>query len=330
MSGYGRQNISAVFLLLFFAGIAFAQEEKTISVGGLVEANANTRHGYGLAGGLMADYGITDRIAAGLKADFGSDFYDVSSLEAMAFGRYYFVTTAPFSLFAQLGAGAIVLYEGDRSVPSVLADGSLGIRFPVKNFYTEQYVRFGWPTGFGFGFVLGYRFDLKPKKPPAAPVEPSSDPVSETIPEPEPAAETIPEPVSETIPEPEAVVVPDGEFVLFDPYISTFAFAGETDQKILDHNLLALKTVADFMISHPDYSLEIVGYANPVSGTPAEAQNLLGLSRRRSTYVKDRLVNFGVEADRVSVSAVGTLGADPADPRKNRRVDFRFVKIQEK
>jgi outer membrane protein OmpA-like peptidoglycan-associated protein len=302
-----RRNIS-VFLLLFFSGVAFSQEAKTISAGGLVEANANTRHGYGLAGGLMADYGITDRIAAGLKADFGSDFYDVSSLEAMAFGRCYFLNAVSFSLFAQLGAGAIVLYEDGKSVPSVLGDGSVGVRFPLNNFYTEQYVRFGWPTGFGFGFVLGYRFDLKPKKPAVAPVEP-------------PAA-----PIEPPVVEPERVVVPDAVFVLFAPYVSTFAFTGEEGQRLLDRNLFALKTVSDFMTSHPDYNLELSGYANPVSGTAMEAQTLLTLSQQRAAYVKDRLVTFGVEADRITVSALGTRGADPADFQRNRRVDFRFVK----
>ncbi|MDR0403641.1 MAG: hypothetical protein LBH35_08655 [Treponema sp.] len=289
----------------------------------MVEANANTRHGYGLAGGLIADYGITDRIAAGIKADFGTDFYDIASLEAMAFGRYYFRDILPFPLFAQLGAGFIVLYDDNRSVPSILGDGSVGIRFPVKNFYTEQYVRFGWPAGFGFGFVLGYRFDLKPKKPSAAPPE---TPVEKPIAEPviEPAVEPIVELAAEPIVEPAVEPVSDTVFALFAPYTSTFA--GEEGQSLLDHNLSALKTAIDFMISHPDYNLELAGYANPVLGTVTETRNLLELSQQRAAYIKDRLVILGVAADRITVSAEGTRNADPADFQKNRRVDFRFVK----
>ncbi|MDR0585770.1 MAG: OmpA family protein [Treponema sp.] len=349
MNGYGQRNTFALFLLLFFACSVFAQEEKTISAGGLVEANANTRRGYGLAGGFIADYGITGKIAAGLKADYGTDFYEVSSLEAMAFGRYYFTDIpVPFSLFAQLGAGLIVLYEEGRSVPSVLADGSIGIRFPLNKFYTEQYIRFGWPTGFGFGLVLGYRFDLKPKKSVApvelsveAPVEPVVEAPVEPVVE-ESVALVVEEsavPVELSVEAPveppvepsveasvEPIVIPGAEFILFDPYVSTFAFTGAEGQTLLDHNLAALKTVADFMIRHPDYRLEIIGHANPVLKTPAEAQNLLNLSRQRAAYVKDRLVIFGVEEERMSVSAQGTSDADPADFQKNRRVDFRFEK----
>jgi hypothetical protein len=166
----------AVILLIGLAFSVFAQEKNTISAGVLVEANANTRHGYGLAGGIIGDYGFTDWFAAGVKLDYGTDFYDVSSFEALAFGRFYLQPSfMPFPLFAQVGAGFISLYEDDRSVASVLADGSLGIRFPIKNFYTEQYVRFGWPTGFGFGLAIGYRFNRKAppplETPPPEPVQ---------------------------------------------------------------------------------------------------------------------------------------------------------------
>ena len=68
MANYGKKSLFAVLMLFFLAPSVFSQQN-SFSLGLFPEANANTRRGYGLAGGLVADYGITGRIAAGLKAD---------------------------------------------------------------------------------------------------------------------------------------------------------------------------------------------------------------------------------------------------------------------
>ena len=245
-----------------------------------------------------------------MKADFGSDFYDVSSFEALAFGRYYFFNTSPsFSLFAQAGAGFVMLFEEDRMVPSVLGDGALGIRFPVKKFYTEQYIRFGWPAGFGFGLVVGYRFGPKP------PPKPISKPV------------TVPEPVPGPIHEEAPAVIPNDLEIFFPTYAARFTEGGTAWLPLHNHNMVVLGTIADFLKDHAEYAVHITGHANPVLGTEEEAaEQLVPISLQRAEFVRDELVHFGVDAGRITVSGAGGADANHEDPQKNRRVEFRFEK----
>jgi outer membrane protein OmpA-like peptidoglycan-associated protein len=290
-----------LFTVFIFSGAA--QEAKTFSLGILGEANANTRHGYGLAGGIFGDFGFTDSIAAGFKVDYGTDFYDVSSLEALAFGRYYFRNLLPFPLFVQAGAGLIILMEDDQKVFSVLGDGSVGIRFPMKNFYTEQYLRFGWPTGFGFGFVVGYRFGRS----------------------------KAPAPVPEKVPEQEELL-PGMEDNLYVPDIIFRANSADfvsreadpqrgLDQETIENNLQALATLAEFLKGHRDYTVLIQGFANPVTGTRAEEEQILRpLSLARAQFVRSELVKLGVEAVRLIPIGMGGSGANREDLRRNRSV----------
>ncbi|MDR2160010.1 MAG: OmpA family protein [Treponema sp.] len=330
----GKKVLFSFYMLFFSALSVFSQQKNSFSVGLFPEANANTRRGYGLAGGLVADYGITGRIAAGLKTDFGSDFYEVSSFEALAFGRYYFLDVPPsFSLFAQAGAGLVMLFEGDRMVPSVLGDGALGIRFPVKNFYTEQYVRFGWPTGFGFGLVVGYRFGLKPPppEPPPKPVlaaEPPPEPATpaEPPPDPPPPVEPLPEPVlSAELPSEDPAVIPEGLEIFFPPNAVHFTGEETLGLPLHNHNTAILNTVAGFLKDHVQYDVHITGHANPVLGTDDEdTERLIPISVKRADSVRDELIRRGVDAGRISVSGAGGAEADREDPQKNRRVEFRF------
>ncbi|MDR2663489.1 MAG: hypothetical protein LBC31_10885 [Treponema sp.] len=316
MVRFGRKSL-IILLALGLVSFAAGQEKKTLSAGLLVEANANTRHGYGLAGGLIGDYGITDALAAGIKLDYGSDFYDVSSFEVLGFGRYYFLKTPlPFPLFVQAGAGLITLFEGDRRVSSVLADGSLGIRFPIKKFYTEQYLRFGWPTGFGFGLVIGYRFDLKKPQPPYVPPE-------------EPAAQEPPpedrEPVEEK--EPEFLGTITNLEVIFPPNRADFDSPGPEYQALREHNFYVLDSLARFLKDNPGYTLYIAGRANPVTRTDTEESGILRpLSLRRAEYVRDGLIELGVEGERLVTLGEGGAGALEDNAARNRRVTFRAEK----
>jgi outer membrane protein OmpA-like peptidoglycan-associated protein len=364
----GKKAVLPVLMMFFLTLSAFPQQKNSFSLGLFPEANANTRRGYGLAGGLVADYGITRRIAAGLKADYGSDFYDVSSFEAMAFGRYYFFDASPsFSLFAQAGAGFVMLFEGDRMVPSVLGDGALGIRFPVKKFYTEQYIRFGWPAGFGFGLVVGYRFGLKPPKqapepPPEPPPEAAPPPaLAEQAPEAAPppalaeqAPEAAPPPVlAEQVPEavfpgepekapaepppPEAVpgipvLVPEGLEIIFLPQVAHFYDEGEWWLPFYNRNMEALVAAAGFLKDYPEYAVHITGYANPVLGTEEEQMGrLIPLSLERAVFVRDELARLGVDPGRITVSGAGGTPETNRDAFwKNRRAEFRFGKRQDR
>jgi outer membrane protein OmpA-like peptidoglycan-associated protein len=322
---------NAVFLcsLVLWTFPVSGQEKNTISTGVLVEANANTRHGYGLAGGIIGDYGITDNFALGIKGDFGTDFYDVSSVEALAFGRYYFLNTPlSFPFFLQAGAGLSMLFEGDKSVPTVLGEGGIGIRFPIKKFYTEQYLRFGWPFGFGFGIVVGYRFGFKPSLPDIRDWQHEG---GTSIPDP-----VLPEPVLYEPPEepkpPEEPEPPELESlksmeIIFIANMADFESLGEAHLKTFEDNINVLNAVAYFLKAHEDYTLTITGHANPVEKTPTEEEeSLRPLSLQRAEYVKARLVNFGIDPERISVAGAGGQGADPQNIVRNRKANFSFMK----
>jgi outer membrane protein OmpA-like peptidoglycan-associated protein len=343
---------SAVFLCFLVLSVfpVSGQEKKTISAGLLVEANANTRHGYGLAGGVTAEYGITDNFALGIRGDYGTDFYEVSSVEALAFGRYYFLNTPlTFPLFLQAGAGLSMLFEEDRSVSTVLGEGGIGIRFPIKKFYTEQYLRFGWPFGFGFGMVVGYRFDLKSSQPdirerqresettipdPLLP-EPGSHELlekpgyNELLKEPESAQDPNPrkepEPVEE--PEPPELESLRSMEIIFISNMADFESMGNAHLKTFEDNIHVLSAIADFLKDRQDYTLTITGHANPVEKTAKEEEeSLRPLSLKRAEYVKARLVKLGVDSERLSTVGAGGQETDPKTPARNRRVNFSFEK----
>jgi outer membrane protein OmpA-like peptidoglycan-associated protein len=275
----------------------------------------------------MADYGIVGGFSMGLKGDFGTDFYDVSSLEALAFGRYYFTGILPFPFFLQAGAGFIMLFEDAKKVSTVLADGSVGIRFPVGNFYTEQYVRFGWPTGFGFAIALGYRFDFRPKKaeppyipPPPAEPEPPAPPVA--APEPPAPIEPVPQPVKEEVVIP---LIPD---IIFRANFADFAGRDIDAQRGLDEetisgNMRSIEAASEFLVSNPSFHILVEGFANPVLGTvEEEVGKLIPLSRSRASLVRDELIRLGVDPWRITVNAAG--GAGRSSPSGNRRVELRI------
>jgi hypothetical protein len=336
------KKIFSALLAVFSLVSAFGQEEDTFSLGGLTEANANTRHGFAAAGGALFDYGFTDNFAAGIKLDYGSDFHDVSSMEALAFARYYFFRYAPFNFFFQAGAGYIGLFEDSRMVSTVLADGGLGFRIPIHRFFTEHYIRFGWPTGFGFGLALGYRFGANPPLPPPEPVR---RPPARIVEEPQPPSSQIaeePPPPSPQIaeePPPEAAPHTDGisytdeglitdPQILFLPNLRDFTVPDNAPNRpmqlqIVEANRIGLRRIADFMKSHPEQTLHIEGHANPVLGTPEEETvRLIPLSGLRAQFIRTQLIELGVEEWRLGASGAGGRDAGKTGVWENRRVRF--------
>jgi outer membrane protein OmpA-like peptidoglycan-associated protein len=280
----------------------------------------------------MLDYGFTDWFAIGAKVDYGSDFYDVSSFEALGFLRFYLLDLIPYPLFVQAGAGYISLFEDkekradneDELVSTVLVDASIGIRFPLGNFYTEQYIRGGWPTGFGFGLAIGYRFGAKQPEPP--PPEPSIallPPVTVVR-----EAKIIPVDGVEYTPE-GRVTTPE---ILFGPHSTTLlmitgADAGDHDIKIVENNIRGIFNIAAFLRENPVFTLLIEGHANPVLGTgDEEMERLRPMSLARAMAVKTELVNLGIKEERlIAIGAGGSqksVDSDAAVRQRNRRVEF--------
>ncbi len=123
-------------------------------------------------------------------------------------------------------------------------------------------------------------------------------------------------------------------------------FAGQNEdpvkglsQEQIDNNNRVLMRVAEILNKFKDYKVTVEGHANNVSDTEEEETvdteeygvALVPLSSSRAEYVKDKLIEYGVSASRLST--VGMGGRVPVVPRddkenwwKNRRVEFILEK----
>lgn len=102
------------------------------------------------------------------------------------------------------------------------------------------------------------------------------------------------------------------------------ALAAENSQdiffKIGSHEILKagskkLDALADFMKTHEDYTLLIVGYADKATGTAAVNMKV---SARRAEAVKNRLVDLGVSETRMTVTYKGATEQPYEEVVKNR------------
>ena len=92
------------------------------------------------------------------------------------------------------------------------------------------------------------------------------------------------------------------------------------------NNVRVLKRVAEVLKKFPDYTVTVVGHANK-TGAKGEDEILLNLSNQRAAFVKERLVEYGIKADRLSSEGKGGSQpvadfSDTANWWKNRRVEF--------
>ena len=107
------------------------------------------------------------------------------------------------------------------------------------------------------------------------------------------------------------------------------------DKEKIDNNNRVLKRIAEILNKFKDYKVTIEGHANNVSGTEEEetidttmyGKALIPLSEARANYVKDVLIDFGVDGNRLTTLGIG--GRQPVVARedkdnwwKNRRVEF--------
>ncbi len=103
-------------------------------------------------------------------------------------------------------------------------------------------------------------------------------------------------------------------------------------QDTVDNNLRVLKRIAQILNKFRDYKVKVEGHANPVLRTATEERKeLQPLSELRAKAVLAKLVEYGVDPQRLS--AIGMGGTRPVvkwEDRenwwKNRRVEFILVK----
>jgi len=156
-----------------------APGEKKFAIGLGPEWNMNSRNYSAVGFSLGFDFNLSVAFAAGLtvtaSSDFsGSDFstIDFSSsdffssgfsdtivIEPTALFRWYFLGKRHTGFFAQVDAGAYLIFENDDFIPFILGGLRGGCRLPLGSmFYAEPYVRFGYPFIFGIGAIAGLRF----------------------------------------------------------------------------------------------------------------------------------------------------------------------------
>ena len=121
---------------------------------------------------------------------------------------------------------------------------------------------------------------------------------------------------------------------------SNFADFKDLPQEKLDRNDWVLKRIAQILNRFRDYKIRIEGHANSIGkifGYSAaqvnkeETEELIPLSTNRAEAVRKLLVQFGVDARRLSVRGLGSSEPvvdfkDAENRWKNRRVEFILIK----
>jgi hypothetical protein len=152
---------SIVFLICLAGGI-YAEDvtpssssPSTFFIGLGPEINAHTREGVAIGGAIAGGFEFDSQFAIGLKAGFFHNMDTLTTIEPLAFFRYYL----PFGgVFVQAEAGSVLYFE-DGETYSAFSGGLLaGLRFNFSDYYVEPALRFGYPYMWGVGVMVGYRF----------------------------------------------------------------------------------------------------------------------------------------------------------------------------
>jgi len=122
-------------------------------------------------------------------------------------------------------------------------------------------------------------------------------------------------PVEKVVTQTETVYVEQDEF---EPILFKFA-----DSQLCDHGKFILHDVAQLIARHPEYKVEIGGFASK-EGTNWFNQRL---SERRAAVAKRFLISQGVAEEAITAEGFGSSQAtDEAHPRVDRKVIVRIVK----
>jgi flagellar hook assembly protein FlgD/outer membrane protein OmpA-like peptidoglycan-associated protein len=121
---------------------------------------------------------------------------------------------------------------------------------------------------------------------------------------------------------------------------ANFADFNALPQETLDRNTQVLRRIAQILNRFPGYRIQIEGHANSIAKmtganqaavTREEQNELLPLSAARAELVRRQLVEFGVDARRLSVMGRGSSEpvvpfTDAENRWKNRRVEFILIR----
>jgi hypothetical protein len=159
---------ASIVLFLALAVPAAAQEPEQdwqrypYTLGGGVELNMAAREGWAQGFSLTLDRHLLDRrMAAGIRADMGTDYTAISTVDAGLYFRLYPWKLGLGGAFVQMEAGLSRYQEEGRQTYTALMDFAAGFRyFFLNGFYAEAAARVGHPFIWGFGLSAGHRFSF--------------------------------------------------------------------------------------------------------------------------------------------------------------------------
>jgi len=154
-----KKSVFIIIFLLFLAGNVTAMDNIFIGIG--PEVNQYTRSGVAIGGALLAGLDLNNDFAVGIKAGFYSDMEDLTTIEPLAFFRYY-LPLPKKGLFAQAEVGGTFLFELDEVFPAFSGGIAVGWRFDFnRDIYIEPMARFGYPFRWGAGLKVVIQIPLE-------------------------------------------------------------------------------------------------------------------------------------------------------------------------
>lgn len=103
-------------------------------------------------------------------------------------------------------------------------------------------------------------------------------------------------------------------FPLVNPILFGFSESSTAD--------INLSSIADYLLNHSDIQVALHGYTDPI-GTKSFNLNL---SKQRASFVKARLMSYGVDPSRITVYAHGEENLKVAAPSSSQQMSLASLK----
>jgi hypothetical protein len=154
-------RFSLFFLLipLYFLSSGYAAaQDKPLALGFGLEGNMNTPSDAAGASWVSVTRDLGRFFAAGARAGYSYNFSAIGTLEMAALGRWYFLSFEKSRFFAQLEAGAGLIFYDGKTQPAFLGGLAAGWRVFLGPWYLDPVIRGGYPYIWGGAWGAGLGF----------------------------------------------------------------------------------------------------------------------------------------------------------------------------
>ena len=103
-------------------------------------------------------------------------------------------------------------------------------------------------------------------------------------------------------------------FPLVNPILFGFSESSTAD--------INLSSIADYLLNHLDVQVALHGYTDPIGSKSFN----LNLSKQRASFVKERLMSYGVDPSRITVYAHGEENLKVAAPSSSQQMSLASLK----